>query len=78
MTFSRRGERNPTFPPERYSMALSSDQVFARHQRLHRLAKQYIPPAADARMAGAVRRELEVIGRPIGPCDLLIAGQARR
>ena len=33
--------------------------------------------AADARMAGAIRRQLESIGRPIGPYDLLIAGQAR-
>ena len=33
--------------------------------------------AADARMAGAIRSELETIGRPIGPYDLLIAGQAR-
>ena len=28
-------------------------------------------------MAGAIRSELEAIGRPIGPYDLLIAGQAR-
>ncbi|MDE0344368.1 MAG: type II toxin-antitoxin system VapC family toxin [Boseongicola sp.] len=32
--------------------------------------------ASDARMAGAIRSQLEAIGRPIGPYDLLIAGQA--
>lgn len=33
--------------------------------------------ASDARTAGAIRSELEAAGRPIGPYDLLIAGQAR-
>ena len=33
--------------------------------------------ASDARMAGAIRSELEAAGRHIGPYDLLIAGQAR-
>ena len=28
-------------------------------------------------MAGAIRRDLEARGLPIGPYDLLIAGQAR-
>ncbi len=32
----------------------------------------------DAREAGAIRAQLEAIGRPIGAYDLLIAGQARR
>ena len=32
----------------------------------------------DARAAGAVRAELEAIGRPIGAHDVLLAGQARR
>lgn len=32
----------------------------------------------DARIAGAQRAALEKIGRPIGPYDLLIAGQALR
>jgi tRNA(fMet)-specific endonuclease VapC len=32
----------------------------------------------DARAAGEVRAELERVGRPIGPYDVLIAGQARR
>lgn len=34
--------------------------------------------AADARMAGELRAELESAGRPIGAYDLLIAGQAVR
>ena len=33
--------------------------------------------AADARAAGAIRANLEAIGRPMGPLDTLIAGQAR-
>lgn len=32
----------------------------------------------DARAAGAVRGELEAIGKPIGAYDVLVAGQARR
>jgi tRNA(fMet)-specific endonuclease VapC len=32
----------------------------------------------DARTAGAVRAELEAVGKPIGAYDLLLAGQARR
>ena len=32
----------------------------------------------DARAAGAVRAELEAVGKPIGAYDVLLAGQARR
>lgn len=32
----------------------------------------------DARAAGAVRAELEAVGRPVGAYDVLLAGQARR
>ena len=32
--------------------------------------------AVDARSAGSVRARLKTIGRPIGPYDVLIAGQA--
>ena len=32
----------------------------------------------DAREAGTVRAELELVGKPIGAYDVLIAGQARR
>ena len=43
-----------------------------------RIAFEVIPfDASDAREAGAIRADLETIGRPIGPYDLLIAGQAR-
>jgi tRNA(fMet)-specific endonuclease VapC len=34
--------------------------------------------AEDAREAGEVRASLEQLGKPIGPYDTLIAGQARR
>lgn len=43
-----------------------------------RIALEILPfDADDARMAGAIRSELEAAGEPIGPYDLLIAGQAR-
>jgi tRNA(fMet)-specific endonuclease VapC len=32
----------------------------------------------DARVVGAVRAELEAVGKPIGAYDVLLAGQARR
>lgn len=32
----------------------------------------------DARAAGAVRAELQSVGRPVGAYDVLLAGQARR
>jgi tRNA(fMet)-specific endonuclease VapC len=32
----------------------------------------------DARAGGTVRAELEAIGKPIGACDVLLAGQVRR
>ena len=41
------------------------------------IAFEVVPfDAADARAAGAVRANLEAVGRPIGPLDTLIAGQA--
>ena len=41
------------------------------------IAFEVVPfDAADARVAGAVRANLEAVGRPIGPLDTLIAGQA--
>ena len=55
----------------------------SRHARrnlvlLDRMAFEILPfDAGDARVAGAVRAELEEAGCPIGPYDLLIAGQAR-
>lgn len=45
---------------------------------LDRLQFEIVPfDAGDARAAGALRSELEAAGLPIGPYDLLIAGQAR-
>ena len=32
----------------------------------------------DARAAGTVRAALEIVGRPVGAYDVLVAGQARR
>ena len=47
-------------------------------EMLDRLAFEVVPfDKSDARVAGAIRSELEAEGRPIGPYDLLIAGQAR-
>ena len=41
------------------------------------IAFEVVPfDAADARAAGSVRATLEAVGCPIGPLDLLIAGQA--
>ena len=45
---------------------------------IDRMAFEVVPfDAADARAAGAIRSDLEARGLPIGPYDLLIAGQAR-
>ena len=45
---------------------------------LDRMEFEIVPfDASDACAAGAIRSELEAIGRPIGPYDLLIVGQAR-
>lgn len=45
---------------------------------LDEIAFETVPfEAGDARAAGAIRSELEARGRPIGPYDTLIAGQAR-
>ena len=63
---------------ELYYGAYKSRQIDRNVALLDRMAFEVVPfEAADARMAGAVRRELEAIGRPLGPYDLLIAGQAR-
>ena len=45
---------------------------------LDRMEFEIVPfNAGDAREAGAVRSELGAAGLPIGPYDLMIAGQAR-
>ena len=63
---------------ELYYGAYKSRHASRNLELLDRIGFEIVPfDAADARMAGAIRSELETIGRPIGPYDLLIAGQAR-
>lgn len=62
---------------ELYYGAYKSKRTVRNLELLDRMAFETIPfDAADARVAGAVRSQLEALGRPIGPYDLLIAGQA--
>ena len=63
---------------ELYYDAFKSRHADRNLELLDRLEFEIVPfDAGDARAAGAVRSELEAVGRPIGPYDLLIAGQAR-
>ena len=63
---------------ELYYGAFKSRKMDRNIELLDRLAFEVLPfDASDARVAGAIRSELEAEGRPIGPYDLLIAGQAR-
>ena len=63
---------------ELYYGAFKSRRVDRNIELLDRLAFEVVPfDASDARVAGAIRNELEAVGRPIGPYDVLIAGQAR-
>ena len=63
---------------ELYYGACNSRRMDRNIEMLDRLAFEVVPfDASDARVAGAIRSELEAEGRPIGPYDLLIAGQAR-
>ncbi len=63
---------------ELYYGAFKSRRMVRNIELLDRLAFEVVPfDASDARVAGAIRCELEAVGRPIGPYDLLIAGQAR-
>ena len=63
---------------ELYYGACKSRRMGRNIELLDRLAFEVVPfDASDARVAGAIRSELEAEGRPIGPYDLLIAGQAR-
>jgi len=63
---------------ELYYGAFKSRRMDRDVELLDRLAFEVVPfDASDARVAGAIRSELEAVGRPIGPYDLLIAGQAR-
>ena len=63
---------------ELYYGACKSRRMDRNIELVDRLAFEVVPiDASDARAAGAIRSELEAVGRPIGPYDLLIAGQAR-
>ena len=63
---------------ELYYGAYKSRHADRNLQLLDRLAFEIVPfDADDAREAGALRNELEAAGLPIGPYDLMIAGQAR-
>ena len=62
---------------ELYYGAFKSKYTNRNLELLDLIAFEVVPfDAADARAAGAVRANLESIGRPIGPLDTLIAGQA--
>ena len=63
---------------ELYYGAYKSRRRDQNLELLDRMEFEIVPfDASDARAAGAIRSQLEAIGRPIGPYDLLIAGQAR-
>lgn len=64
-----------------YGVAKSSRREY-NQQRLEAFLAGPVQPLAfedgDAEIAGAIRADLETLGRPIGAYDLLIAGQAMR
>ena len=63
---------------ELYDGAFKSRRRDENLARLDSIGLEIVPfDASDARSAGAVRASLERSGRPIGPYDILIAGQAR-
>lgn len=63
---------------ELHYCAFKSRQTDRNVALLDRMSFELVPfDAGDARVAGAIRSELEAAGRPIGPYDLLIAAQAR-
>ena len=63
---------------ELYYGAFRSRRQTTNLGRLDAVGLEIVPfDASDARSAGAVRAGLEASGRPIGPYDVLIAGQAR-
>ena len=63
---------------ELYYGAFKSRRRDENLTRLDSIGLETVPfDASDARSAGAVRAELERSGCPIGPYDILIAGQAR-
>jgi tRNA(fMet)-specific endonuclease VapC len=63
---------------ELYSGSHHSRRRREQMQGIEELALPLLPfSSADARAAGEIRAELKRRGTPIGPYDLLIAGQAR-
>ena len=57
--------------------AYKSRRVAANLQNVHALQFEVVPISkADAERAGEIRAALQAGGTPIGPCDVLIAGQA--
>lgn len=63
---------------ELYYGAFKSRRQNQNLAQLDGIGLEIVPfDASDARSAGAVRAGLERAGRPIGPYDILIAGQAR-
>ena len=62
---------------ELYYGALHSNRVEANLAQLGELPFAILPlTLTDAQMSAQLREELTAIGRPIGPYDILIAGQA--
>lgn len=62
---------------ELYFGALHSGRVEANLAQISRLDFAIVPlTLSDARAAADLRQDLASIGKPIGPYDLLIAGQA--
>ena len=64
-----------------HGVATSSRREFNKN-RLETFLAVPVPPLpfedADAELDGAIRAEIESVGKPIGAYDLLIAGQAMR
>ena len=62
---------------ELYFGAYASERVGENAARVERLRFEILPfDREDARVAGRIRAELRAVGTPIGPLDVLIAGQA--
>ena len=66
---------------ELYFGAAKSGRPEANRRRFALLLEDIVPldfARADAEAAGAVRARMRAQGTPIGPCDVLIAGQRWR
>ncbi|QYY34012.1 type II toxin-antitoxin system VapC family toxin (plasmid) [Cupriavidus pinatubonensis] len=63
---------------ELYYGAYKSQRAVANLARIEALQFEVVPfDAEDAQHAGEIRAQLAAAGTPIGPYDVLIAGQAR-